>query len=259
MPKQTAVILLQKDWADFNDMVPAKFRHKALEAYLLQNYKLPDDFSSLTKKRIPGSIRVNLRLSNEAISIIDSYVQIIDAAEEKNTNRSVIIRDVIKGYIKDNSNRNLDSSVQEKKHATYYFERGTRELLDQFIGHRDRSSAIEHFILSKELDYSLLSKSTLMNNTPIESESIRINLIHEAVEVIENVVASIDYKVSVTAVMREVVSQLIQHVSGKSFTELLLNNKLRHVIDQYSGIVGYSKVEEIVSEYLHQNKSKYSE
>ncbi|MGG3279000.1 hypothetical protein [Paenibacillus solani] len=258
MPKQIAVILVQNDWDEFKKIVPAKLRHQAIEAYLLQSYKLPDDLSNLTKKRIPGSTRENLRLSDEAISIIDGYVEIINAEEDKSTNRSVIIRDVIKGFIKENSNQILNTSVREKKHATYYFERGTKDLLDQFIGHGDRSSAIEYFILSKEMNYSSLCKSTLLNNSPLESEPIRIILNYEAAEVIEGVVTSLDNKVSRTAVMREVVSQLIQHLSGKPFTELLFNNKLKNVIDQYSEIVGSSKVEEVVSEYVHQHKSKSS-
>lgn len=256
MPKQVAVILLQNDWATFKEMVPPKSRTKVLEAYLFQSYQLPDDLSTLIKKRTPGIIRDNLRLSEEALSLIDTYVQIVDVAEERSTNRSAIIRAVIKGYIQSNSNRNIHTSSHVKKHATYYFERGTREILDNFIGHRHRSSAIEHFILSETLDYGLLNNLTLKNNTPIDSESIRINLNSAAIDIIDNFVELHQGKVSASAVMREVVCQLIQNVSGKPFVELLLSKKLKSAVDQYSGIVGYTKVEEIVSDYLYENKSR---
>ncbi|MCE5168325.1 hypothetical protein LQV63_03215 [Paenibacillus profundus] len=53
-----------------------------------------------------------------------------------------------------------------------------------------------------------------------------------------------------TAIMREVVRQLLERVSETSYAELLLKQRLKATLQQYQQIASPKEVREVLSDYL---------
>lgn len=243
MAKQVGLKLGKKDWEQFKSLVPARYRMKKLESFVFNHNVIPvhsTDDVELTFE--------NLRLSEEFLTFIDEKVQRLKE-QGVSTSRSAVLRDCIKQYIESPSLRTPDEvkpSTTAIKPGSYYFEKGTRLLLDQWIGHRNRSSRIEEYLLSQAWDHVTIKD---LNNMPEESEPIRINFSSGGIAVIDQVISKLPGETSRSAVLRYAVSKMMADIIGKPFGEVIAQSKLEQSIEQYKQIVGVQRVSEMLSEY----------
>jgi hypothetical protein len=244
MIKQKGFVLLENDLNEFQEIVPQNSRRKALEAFLLKDYRLPENFEEYLSTSFQ-KISKNMRFSDNAISIIDNLVKEVIISGLDEFNQSLLMQDVIRQFNKHYQSTKFSS---QKKSATFYTEVGAKQLLDQWIGgHRERSFRIERFLL--EMDSSIQLPSYYMD-PPKDYEPVRMKLSLEALNVIEKVKNNQKGIYSASSIMRFVIKEIIEQIANEPFSELLVKMKLKSTLEQYKQIAGHQKVEETVVDYL---------
>lgn len=259
MKKQISLSLIPDDMDEFRRLIPARVRSKTIESFLIHDYKLPEDFAALAETPEVYAVEP-LRLSQDVIELMETHMEQAKQGGYGEVSRSSIMRDVIKQLNAHYRQRaQLPATPSQRKHSSFYFERGTKEILDQWIGHRDRNFVIEQFLLNPDFRLSIDNRQALrpgfemelLKMRPEHPESIRINLSDTAFDKLDELVQAVSLRgVTRTAVMRQVVRQLIEHLSGESFNELLMKKRLQGVMKQYAEVAGVGKVKEAISEYL---------
>ncbi|BFH18217.1 hypothetical protein J6TS7_29630 [Paenibacillus dendritiformis] len=244
MTKVYPLMMNEAEYEAFKNRVPKNNRGKVLKDYILHQYS-----PNLENVQAEGKCKqVSVRIDEMAIEKLDDYVNQLKTAGHDHLNRSALMRDVIRQL------QTLPNKT-ERIQASYYFERGTRELLDQWFGHRERNFAIEEFILN---DFRLpIGNLNALQARPDESEPIRINLSVPAVEKLDFYVKQIGIKgVTRTAIMREVVRQLLEKISRSNYKKLLLRQQIKSALHQYRLIAPAHEVKELIHEYLVEEKGK---
>lgn len=243
MVKQVGLKLGKNDWEQFKTLVAARYRMKKLESFVFNNNIIPVHNAEEVELTFE-----NLRLSEEFLSYIDGQVQSLKD-QGVSTSRSALLRDCIRRYINDSPLQAPDETepiLKAVKPGSYYFEKGTRLLLDQWIGHRNRSTRIEDYLVSQ--NWNNIAKEDL-DNMPTESEPIRINFNSAGIDVIDRIISRLPGDTSRSAVLRYVVSKMLADMSGKPFSEAISYSKLEQSIEQYKQVAGSQKVSEMLSQY----------
>lgn len=213
---------------------------KTLRNFIANQYELSDRTILLDGTK--GDKVQPIRLDDNTIELLDQWVTKIG----DECNRSVIMRDVFKQLLNFLEKQNI-AVAKERKHSTFYFEKGTRSILEQFISSRDRDSTIELFFLN---EYRLPKQIGVLEEKPIEPESIRINMDATSFQKLQDMVDKIGRdSISKTSIMRDVVKQLIEKNTSGNLNEEYAAIKFRNVIKEYDNIVGEEKVREEVEKY----------
>jgi len=242
MAKQVGLKLDKKDWEQFKTIVPIRNRMKKLESFVFLNNVKPD-----LEVNTDDLVFENLRLSEEFLLFIDAQV---DELKERgiSTSRSAVMRSYIKRYTESTvpAAYEADSNTVASKRSSYYFEKGTRLLLDQWIGHRNRSSRIEDYLVSQS--WEDIAPEDLMDK-PSEIEPIRINFNAGGTAVIDQIVSKLPGDTSRSAVLRYVVAKMLGDIIGKPFSEVIAHSRLKSSIEQYRAVAGDQKVSEVLIQY----------
>ena len=219
---------------------------KIVRHFILNEYQLPDDFSLISNDKPEELIKEPIRLEEEVIEVLDDFINKIKNAGYK-ANRSNVMRHIYKellAYLKANP------SLKERKvlHNNFYFEDGTKRILDKLIPFRDRIITLERFILN---EYKPTKDINKLKEKPKNIETIRVMMDESVFEKLDEYVEDLsESKISRTAFMRDAVYQLIEKLSNRSFQELLLEQQFDTVMYEYGQVFGDEKVKEKVKEYL---------
>ena len=169
-------------------------------------------------------------------------------------NRSSLMRNIMSELISKLQKEVDDSLPKNRKllHSSFYFEKGTKDVLEQFIPFRDRNVVIERFILE---EYEPTQGNHVLLDKPIEPESMRISMDEEAFNKLDHFVDVIQIKgISRTSLMRDAVLQLISKLSKTDARKLIAEKRLQSAIQEYENTFGHELLAEKLEEY-RENKN----
>jgi excinuclease UvrABC nuclease subunit len=136
---------------------------------------------------------------------------------------------------------------REIRHSSFYFEKGTKDVLEQFVTFRNRNTVIERFILE---EYKPSHNRASILDKPNEPESMRISISAEAFLKLDHYVKEIQTKgISRTALMRDVVEQLITKLSKTDARQLIAEKRLQKALSEYKNVFGQEELKERLEQY----------
>lgn len=251
--KQVSFSLFPEQEAKFKALVEGSIQGKIIRNYLLNEYKLPKDLSLINQGNKKDLKVCKFYFDDATNEWLNELVSIV---RDKGfiANRSSIMRDVIDNLIsKLESNKDVLPKNRKLIHSTFYFERGTREILEKLISFRDRNAIIERFILE---EYSLNNKTRLLDK-PIEPEQIRLSIDSAAIIKLDEIAKELNIKgLSRAALMRNVVDELITIISKTDAKNLIVERQLHQSLQEYQRIHGFKKLKETLSTYLQKNETE---
>lgn len=251
--KQVSFSLFPEQEAKFKALVEGSIQGKILRNYLLNEYKLPEDLS-LINQGDKKDLKISKFYFDDATN--EWLNELVKIVRDKGftANRSSIMRDVIDKLIS-KLKSNIEVLPKDRKliHSTFYFERGTKEILEKLISFRNRNAIIERFILE---EYTLKNKTHLLDK-PIEPEQIRLSIDSAAINKLDEIVKDLNIKgLSRAALMRNVVDELITTISKTDAKNLIVERQLYQSLQEYQRIHGFDKLKETISTYIEKNETE---
>lgn len=232
----------------FNKIMASGKRSRVIRDYILEEYHLPEDIGQLAE--VPAETLVYpFLLTEKASDMLDYFVEQAHQKGFVDVNRSSIMREVLIQVLSKQGNTPQKRML---KKATFLLEKGTLDLLDQYIDFNDRLPTIEKFILE---DYQPpIENLEQLKVRPKESEKYRVDMDTVAMDKLDQVVNQVNIKgVKRTAVMRDVIHQFLKKLSQQQPNEILLERQLKQTIEQYNEVAGPEKVKEVIEKYYRQH------
>ncbi|WP_332633145.1 hypothetical protein [Halalkalibacter flavus] len=245
--KQVSFSLFLGQAEAFKSKVDSSVQSKILRNYVLNDYQLPGELSIINEGDKKGLKPEKFHFDENTDARLNELVKIVREAGYK-ANRSSLMRHIMNQLLEKLKNQN-DSlpKKREVRHSSFYFEKGTKDVLEQFIPFRDRNAAIERFILE---EYKPIYDKAVLLDKPEESESMRVSMSADAFEKLNRYVDEISTKgVTRTALMRDVVEQLISKLSNADARKLIAEVRLQHALREYEEAFDGDVLRERLSQY----------
>jgi hypothetical protein len=245
--KQVSFSLFPEQAKSFKSLVEPSVQSKILRLYVLNEYQLPDDLSVINEGDKKGLKPEKLLFDEYSDEKLNELVKTVRAAGYT-ANRSSIMRNVINQLIK-RLEKQDDSLLKERevRHSSFYFEKGTKDVLEQFVHFRGRNAAIELFILN---EYKPSPNKTYLLDKPDDPESMRIGISAAALHKLDEFVDEINTKgITRTSLMRDVVEQLIGKLSRTDARQLIAEKRLQKALYEYESAFGKEELKERLEEY----------
>ncbi|MED3746595.1 hypothetical protein I6J18_00145 (plasmid) [Peribacillus psychrosaccharolyticus] len=152
-------------------------------------------------------------------------------------NRSSIMRHLMNELLqKLGSSEEVLPKAREIHHSSFYFEKGTRELLETYVPFRDRNATIEHYILES---YVPTSNRELLFDKPDEVETWRIGMARAAFDKLDGLVNEVHTKgISRSSLMRDAVMQLISQSANTDARKLITEIRLQKALHEFENTFG---------------------
>ncbi|MDQ0271139.1 hypothetical protein [Cytobacillus purgationiresistens] len=250
--KQVSFSLFPGQAEAFKSKVDPSVQSKILRNYVLNDYQLPGDLSIINEGDKKGLKPEKFHFDENTDARLNELVKIVREAGYK-ANRSSLMRHIMIQLLEKLKNQN-DSlpKKREVRHSSFYFEKGTKDVLEQFIPFRDRNAAIERFILE---EYKPSHKRDFLLDKPEEVESMRIGITVEAFRKLDGYVEEIQTKgITRTALMRDVVEQLIGKLSNTDARKLIAEKRLQNALNEFENTFGNDVLRERLEEYRGDGK-----
>jgi hypothetical protein len=245
--KQVSFSLFHGQADAFKSLVDSSVQSKILRNYVLNEYQLPDDLSVIhtgdTKGLKPGKFLFDEHTHNRLNELVKNVREAGYTA-----NRSSLMRHIMKQLLEKLEKQN-DSLPKEReiRHSSFYFEKGTKDVLEQFIPFRDRNAAIERFILE---EYKPSDNQATLLEKPEEVEPMRIGIATEAFRKLDGYVEQIQTNgITRTALMRDVVLQLIGKLADTDGSKLIIEKRLKDALREFEKKFGNEVLKERLEEY----------
>ena len=250
--KQVSFSLFPKQAEDFKSNVDSSIQSKVLRNYILNDYQLPDDLSIINEGDKKNLKPEKFLFDEHTNDRINELVQKVREAGYR-ANRSSLMRNVMKQLIYKLQNQTVSiSTKREVRHSSFYFEKGTRDVLDNFIPFRDRNAAIERFILE---EYTPNLDKGILLDKPEEVESMRIGMTDGAFKKLDVFVKAINTTgITRTALMRDVVLQLIEKLSKTDARKLIAEKRLQTAMYEYEKTFGTDVLKERLNGYMEDDE-----
>jgi hypothetical protein len=245
--KQVSFSLFPEQAKSFKALVEPSLQSKILRHYVLNEYHLPDDLSIFNQGNKKGLKPEKFLFDEYSDEKLNELVKMVRDAGYT-ANRSSIMRHVINQLIKKLENQD-DSLPRERevRHSSFYFEKGTKEVLEQFVTFRNRNAVIERFILEEYKP--TLNKAALLEK-PEDPESMRIGIAAAAIHKLDEYVKEIHTTgISRTSLMRDVVDQLIEKLSNTDARQLIAEKRLQKALYEYESVFGNEELKERLEMY----------
>ncbi|PFP09212.1 hypothetical protein COJ90_21095 [Priestia megaterium] len=261
--KQVSFSLFTGQELKYKSLVPTSLQSKMLRNYILNEYKLPDDLTVYDKANKQVEKPTKFHFDETTNTKLNDLVQEVKAKGYA-ANRSSIVRHIIDELInklltegpveieEDDSSTELNSVTGRKPiRLNFYFQRGTKDLLDKFIPFRDRNATIENFIIN---DYKV-GEMSVIKDAPTDREQICIRADEKVFNELDVLVNKInDPEVTRTALMRDVVHQLISKLANSDSRLLLSEKKLDESVSEIVNVSGAKEAVEILESYIKKYK-----
>jgi len=251
--KQVSFSLFQGQAQQFKNLVDSSLQSKVLRNFVLNEYQLPEDLSVIHQGDTKGLKPEKFHFDEHTDSRLNLLVkQVRDA--NFTANRSSLMRHIMKELIEklEKQNQDKDNSISDKREvrkSSFYFEKGTKEVLERFVPFRDRNAAIERFILE---EYRPSDNRDFLLEKPVEVESVRISIDVEAYNKLDEYVKDFDTKdITRTSLMRDVVVQLIGKLANTDGSKLIAEKRLQASIEDFKERFGEDALRERLSEYIN--------
>lgn len=247
--KQVSFSLFDGQAATFKNMVDSSIQSKTLRNFILNEYKLPSNLEDLFKDE---SDRTELKIEkfyfdDNTNLHLDELVKRVKMKGFK-VNRSSLMRNIMKQMIESlKANEQSSPTKRELKHSSFYFEKGTKDILEQLISFRDRNAVIERFILE---EYKPSNSYSLLLEKPVDVEPMRISIDKEAFNRLDQLIDELGIKkITRTSLMRDVVMQLITKLSHTDARKIIVKKKLDAAIDEFEKVFGPELLKEKLESY----------
>lgn len=246
--KQVSFSLFPKQAEDFKSNIDSSIQSKVLRNYILNEYQLPKDLSVINEGNKKNLKPEKFLFDEHTNDRINELVKEIREAGYT-ANRSSLMRNIMKELIDKLQNQTVSvSTKREVRHSSFYFEKGTKDVLDNFIPFRDRNAAIERFILE---EYTPNLDKDILLEKPEEVESMRIGIAAEAFDKLDVFVNAINTTgITRTALMRDVVLQLIAKLSKTDARKLIAEKRLQTAMYEYEKTFGPDVLKERLNGYM---------
>lgn len=250
--KQVSFSLLPRQAGTYKSLVDSSMQSKILRNYILHEYQLPEQLSIINEGDKKG-LKLEKFLFDEPTNIrLNELVKYV----RKNgyiVNRSSLMRHILSQLI---TNLKKNSTIPPKERAVrplnFYFKKGTKEVLEQFVSFRNRNAVIERFILE---DYKPSDVQHLLDK-PKELEQMRIGVDRTAIEKLDEFVENIAQKgVTRTALMRDVVEKIIAKLSNTDTRKLIAETRLQNALFEYEQAFGKDVLREQLYKYVTYDES----
>ncbi|MBX9997309.1 hypothetical protein [Priestia aryabhattai] len=261
--KQVSFSLFPGQESKYKSLIPASLQSKMLRNYILNEYKLPEDLTVYDKADKQVEKPTKFHFDETTNTKLNDLVREVKA-QGYAANRSSIVRHII-GEL---TNKLLeegpvefeeDDISTEKESLTernpirlnFYFQRGTKDLLDKYIPFRDRNATIESFILN---EYEM-GEMSVIKDAPTDREQICIRADEKAFDKLDAIANKInDSDVTRTALMRDVVHQLISKLANSDSRLLLSEKKLNDSISEIVNVSGAQQAVKMLESYIEKYK-----
>lgn len=211
---------------------------KAVTYFLQNEYKPP---TTLKEDELEEAKYELIQFDEVSLNLLDRW------CKQLNISRSALMRDVTQKLELALKQEKMKIS-SKRKPSSFYFESGTKDILDRLIPFNDRNITIEQFILH---DYKPIKDTKALKKRPLEVESIRIYLNGAAFDKLKDLVREIDIKgITQAALMRDVINQLIKKLSNSEAHKLVLEQRLESTIEEYQNKYGQDQIKEKLKTYV---------
>lgn len=247
MKRRVSFSLFPGQAENYKSLVDSSLQSRILRNYILNEYELPTDLGIINKGEKKGLKAEPFRFDEHTDMKLNELVKQVREAGFK-ANRSSLMRHIMEQLINKLRQQN-DSTPKDReiRHSSFYFEKGTREVLEKYIPFRDRNANIERFILE---EYHPRSRNPILFDKPEDPESMRISISVAAFNKLDQYVDEIKIKgVTRTALMRDVVEQLISKLSKKDARKLIAEARLQHALNEYEEAFGNDVLSERLKQY----------
>lgn len=251
--KQVSFSLFPGQAQSFKSLVEPSVQSKVLRDYVLNDYHLPDDLSVFNQGQKKGLKPEKFLFDEYSDEKLNELVRMVRDAGYT-ANRSSVMRDVLNQLIKELEKQD-DSLLRnrEVKHSSFYFEKGTKEVLEQFVTFRNRNAVIERFILE---EYKPSHNKAALLEKPEDPESMRVSISAAALHKLDQYVSDLNtVGISRTSLMRDVVEQLIGKLSSTDARKLMAEKRLQKALYEYESAFGSERLRERLEEYKANKKS----
>lgn len=209
---------------------------KIFRYYFAYNYQLPSDLTL-----VENDIEKNKTTTVAEKFVIDDLCdeKLKDLIEDVRTKGYKVNRSSIMRHVFDELNELLAKNPDyvavegEVSYTTsnFYFEDGTKEILQELISFRQRHAVIERFIMD---EYEPPTTYKIQFDPPTQIEQINLKLNKAAIAKLDEYVDALEFKnVTRTALMRDVIYSLIKKLSNSDARTLILDRKLETLLKEY--------------------------
>ncbi|SFQ86565.1 hypothetical protein [Priestia endophytica] len=260
--KQVSFSVSPNQVKKFKSLVDPTLQSKVLRNYILNEYELPEDLSIINKGDKQGLKPEKFHFNEYADERVNELVKQVRSSGYV-ANRSSLMRHALNQLIEKLTTDNGESvypADREVRHLNFYFEKGTKDVLSEVVTLKDRNATIERFILQ---EYKPNDHTGEALDKPLEAEQMRVSIDSEAIEKLDKYVDEIKSNskeeikgVNRTALMRDVVNQLINKLSHADARKLVAKKRLDRALDQYEEAFGYKVLREHLTQYIDKNDKK---
>lgn len=232
---------------EYKAMVDDALQSRIIRNFIKNDYILPEDLSVINKGEKQGLEVSPFRFDEWTDEKLNSLVKQVRDAGFK-ANRSSLMRHILEQLIHKLKQQNGETAKdRELRHSSFYFEEGTKNLLEQYIPFRDRNAVIERFVLD---EYKPRINRSILYEKPDQPESMRISMSGKAFDKLDRYVKEIKSKgVNRSSLMRDVVDQIISKLSNSDAQGLIVETRLKQAIEEYKRMFGEELLRETLSTY----------
>lgn len=248
--------LMKTDVAEYIELVPSFKRSRTLRKFLLEEYQLPTKEESLhsffEEPNKEDTIVYTYIFDEVSLQRIDELVNMVNSHEiAKNyphkTNRSAVMRDVLKELNKYCRQHPVTKSKIVKK--SFRVPVGTIEKMSAHIPQKERNATIEEFVL-EEYEGPIKAASEMKKRVPGGTEVMYVELAEEVYEKLDQYVNEIGQGVKQSAIMRDVLEQMIQKFEKDSPRIMALEENLKHTLRDFKKIADPQDIKNKINKYL---------
>ena len=250
--KQVSFSLFPGQAEVYKSLVDSSVQSKILRNYVLNEYQLPDELSIINEGDKKGLKPEKFLFDEHTDDRLNELVKSVREAGYK-ANRSSLMRHIM-NQLHEKLKKQDDSLPKQReiRHSMFYFEKGTKEVLEQFVPFRDRNAVIERFILE---EYEPTDNQAILLEKPEEPEQVRISIDADAFDKLDRYVDQIKTKgITRTALMRDVVNQLIGKLSKSDARKLIAEKRLQNALQEFKNTFGNEVLRERLEEYREDRK-----
>ncbi|MBM7580818.1 hypothetical protein [Jeotgalibacillus terrae] len=246
--KRVSFSLSPEQTKQYKSLVEASLQSRILRNYTLNEYRLPDDLSVYHANARSGLKPFPFHFDEFTDERINALVTLVREQGFK-VNRSSLMSHILDELIEKLSHQAEDlPKARDIRHSSFYFERGTREVIERLIPFRDRNSTIERFIIE---EYQPRQTHSVLFEKPVDPESFRVSIAADAFNKLDRFVNETEVKgLTRTALMRDVIEQLIAKLSNADARKLIAEVRLKHALEEYKIKFGEDVLQEQLQPYI---------
>ncbi len=220
----------------YKSLVHSFFRSKLFRNYIVTDDRLSEVLNCINHGDKKGVKSERFLFDEHADIRLNDLVKTVRESGYK-ANRSSIMRHLMNELLqKLGSSEEVLPKAREIHHSSFYFEKGTRELLETYVPFRDRNATIEHYILES---YVPTSNRELLFDKPDEVETWRIGMARAAFDKLDGLVNEVHTKgISRSSLMRDAVMQLISQSANTDARKLITEIRLQKALHEFENTFG---------------------